>query len=119
MTNKFVTIDTLATGKKIKSLMLENGYSIEDIMDYLCFINPQAIYKWFRGETLPRIDVLFALSILFKVHMEELLVTTDTTFNYQKETYKMNTNNNSRVAVYIRTSTENKSNSSFYGLITL
>ena len=70
---KFISIDMQATGKQIKKIMLQQGYTINDIKEYLYLKNPQAIYKWFRGESIPKIDVLFALSKLFNVPIDDLM----------------------------------------------
>ena len=71
---KFISIDMQATGKQIKKIMLQQGYTINDIKEYLYLKNPQAIYKWFRGESIPKIDVLFALSKLFNVPIDDLII---------------------------------------------
>ena len=38
------------------------------------FEEPQAIYKWQSGKSLPTIDNLYALSALLDVRMDEILV---------------------------------------------
>jgi len=38
------------------------------------FVEPQAVYKWQQGKALPSLDNMFALSVLFRVSMEEILV---------------------------------------------
>ena len=60
----FPVIDMAATGRKIKALREHNGYSVQDIQEYFGFDQPQAIYRWQRGETLPSVDNLYALSSL-------------------------------------------------------
>lgn len=44
------------------------------IQEYLNLSCPQPIYRWFKGQNLPTVEKLYALSILLGVHMEELLV---------------------------------------------
>ena len=75
---KFISIDMQATGKQIKKIMLQQGYTI----------NPQAIYKWFRGESIPKIDVLFALSKLFNVPIDDLIIGESLIIDNQNETNK-------------------------------
>jgi len=79
----FIAIDMIETGKRIKTLMISEGYNINDLKVYLCLKNPQAIYKWFSGKSIPSLDFLFALSKLFNVHMDELLVGRE--INYTSE----------------------------------
>ena len=65
-----------ATGRMIKALRKHNGYSVQDIQEYFGFDQPQAIYKWQRGETLPTVDNLYALSSLLGAPIEDILVPT-------------------------------------------
>ena len=70
----FRSIDMIATGRKITELRVSRGYSVKDLQEYFGFDAPQAIYKWQRGLSLPSTDNLYALSFLFEVPMEEILV---------------------------------------------
>ncbi|MBQ2986352.1 MAG: helix-turn-helix transcriptional regulator [Tyzzerella sp.] len=54
--------------------MKKSGYTVKDIQEYLQLSCPQPIYRWFKGMMLPTVDHLYALSILFGIHMEELIV---------------------------------------------
>lgn len=40
------------------------------------FEEPQAIYKWQRGQSLPSVDNLYALSALLQVPMNEIIIST-------------------------------------------
>lgn len=73
----FPVIDPQATGRNILRLRLSRGLSVRDIQSYFGFEEPQAIYKWQRGITLPSIDNLVALSYLLEVRMDEIIVLTD------------------------------------------
>lgn len=73
----FPTIDLKATGKRISSLRLEKGYSVKDLQDFFGFEQPQAIYKWQWGQSLPSVDNLFALSRLFNTSIDDILVESD------------------------------------------
>ncbi|MCR5100157.1 MAG: helix-turn-helix domain-containing protein [Butyrivibrio sp.] len=73
----YPVIDTVATGERIKKLRKERHLRAEDISDFMGFTNTQAVYKWQRGESLPTVDNLFALSILFETPMEQILVRRD------------------------------------------
>lgn len=73
----FPVIDLAATGKNIKRLRKKNGLTVGDLQRYFGFTTPQAIYKWQRGQSLPSVDHLFAMSRLFKVSMQDILVEED------------------------------------------
>ncbi len=66
-------VDMKRTGQKIVSLRTEKGMSVRDLQRLLGFTTPQSIYKWQRGETLPTIENLVALSCIFSVSMNEIL----------------------------------------------
>jgi len=72
--NTYPCIDLKATGNRIKELRKERNLRVQDISDYMGFMEPQAVYKWQRGESLPSVDNLFALSRLFGIPMEEILM---------------------------------------------
>ena len=72
----FPVIDMAATGSVIKALREQNGYSVQDVQEYFGFDQPQAIYKWQRGETLPSVDNLYALSTLLGAPIKDILVPT-------------------------------------------
>lgn len=70
----FPVIDPEATGKNILRLRIERNLSVRELQDYFGFAEPNAIYHWQKGKTLPSVDNLFALSELFHVSMNEILV---------------------------------------------
>ena len=61
------------TGQNIASLRVQRGISVRDLQAMLGIATPQAIYKWQRGETLPTIENLVALSCILSVPIEEIL----------------------------------------------
>ena len=73
-TKPFPVIDPIATGKNIIRLRIERGMRVRDLQAYFGFEEPQAIYKWQQGRSLPSVDNLYALGTLFEVPMEEILV---------------------------------------------
>ncbi len=73
----FPTIDLTATGKNIVRLRKMCGLTVRDVQGYFGFEEPQAIYKWQQGKSLPTVDNLFALSTLFGVSMNDILVSAD------------------------------------------
>lgn len=72
--NLFPTIDTAATGRNIQRLRKESGLTVRDLQSYFGFEDPQAIYRWQWGRSLPSVDNLYALSSLLHVSMNEILV---------------------------------------------
>lgn len=66
-------LDLQATGEQIKKLRVQKRMSVTDICEYMGFENPQAVYKWQRGESLPTVDNLFALSRLFDTPIDNIL----------------------------------------------
>ena len=70
----FPVIDPVATGENISRLRRERGLSVRDLQAYFGFEEPQAIYKWQKGRSLPTVDNLYALGALLGVPMEEILV---------------------------------------------
>ncbi len=70
----FPVIDLTATGKNIMSLRQARGMTVRDLQAYFGFAEPQAIYKWQSGKSLPTVDNLYALSVLLDVPMDDILV---------------------------------------------
>lgn len=66
-------IDVEATGKNLCRLRIEKGVSVIELSQFLG-LSERAIYKWQRGETLPSIDNLLALSLYLGTPIEEILV---------------------------------------------
>lgn len=71
---RYPNIDMQKTGRRIQNIIKKAGYSVREIQEYLGLSCPQSIYRWFKGQILPSINHMYALSILLHVHMEELLV---------------------------------------------
>ena len=73
-TKRFPVIDLAATGENITRLRQARGLTVRDVQAYFGFEEPQAIYKWQRGKSLPTVDNLYALSDLLQVPMNDILV---------------------------------------------
>lgn len=78
---QFPVIDPVATGKNIIRLRTERGMTVRDLQAYFGFEEPQAIYKWQQGKSLPSVDNLYALGALFEVPMENILVSRTSKMN--------------------------------------
>lgn len=67
-------INVEETGMQIDMLIHESEYSVRDISEKLGFENPQAVYKWMQGKTLPKLDNLVALAAILDVSIDDILV---------------------------------------------
>ena len=67
-------IDLAATGRNIARLRKAQGLTVRAMQAYFGFDDPQAIYRWQWGRSLPSVDNLYALSVLFGVSMNEILI---------------------------------------------
>ena len=74
MEQMYLSIQPKKTGERIKKLLLEQGYTIREIQGAFGFENPQAIYKWLSGKSLPSIDNFVILSRLLHTTIEDILV---------------------------------------------
>ncbi len=70
----YLSIRQRETGKRIKDLLAENGYTVKDIQGAMGFENPQAVYKWISGRSLPSLDNFIILSRLLHTSIEDILV---------------------------------------------
>ena len=72
--NRIPVIDMTATGNNITRLRINAGMTVKELQDIFGFNTSQAIYKWQRGTALPTVDNLVALSAVFGVHIDEILI---------------------------------------------
>jgi len=63
------------TGQNITMLREQRGISVKQLQRMMGFATPQAIYKWQHGESLPTVDNLVALSVIFAVPIDTILIT--------------------------------------------
>lgn len=70
---EFPILDTTATGERIRELRKKHKLTVEEVRDFLGLESTQAIYKWQRGESMPTIDNLYALSTLFETSVDNIL----------------------------------------------
>ena len=77
MKTEYPTIDVKATGERIKELRKKSGLTIREVSEYMGFTTDQAVCKWQRGESLPTVDNLYALSKLYGKRMEDIRVGDD------------------------------------------
>lgn len=68
-------IDMQQTGLNIVRLRRQKGIKVREIQEILGFTTTVAIYKWERGETLPSLDNLLALTRILDCGMEDIVAT--------------------------------------------
>ncbi len=71
---KYPTINLQKTGDNITRLMKKCSLKTSKLQEIFGFENPQAIYKWRRGECLPSIDNLVILAEVFHVTIDKILI---------------------------------------------
>ena len=62
------------TGSRIKELLAQHKYTVRDVQEVMGFENPQAVYKWLSGKSLPSIDNMVILSKFLECSIEDILV---------------------------------------------
>lgn len=70
----YLSIRQKETGRQIKNLLFKNGYTVKEVQNAMGFENPQAIYKWMSGRSLPSLDNFIILSRLLHTSIEDILV---------------------------------------------
>lgn len=71
---KIPVVNMARTGVNIMALREQRGLSVRALQGLLGFTTPQAIYKWQYGKSLPTVDNLVALSVIFSVPIDAILV---------------------------------------------
>ena len=67
-------INLKMTGNNLKEICQDRNIAVKDIQAFLSLSCVHTVYKWFRGESLPSIDHLYALQELMNVSMSEMIV---------------------------------------------
>lgn len=70
----YISISQKETGRRIRQMTADRGYSVKDIQEAMGFENPQAVYKWMSGKSLPSLDNLVILSRILNTSIESILV---------------------------------------------
>ena len=68
-------VDMVQTGLNIRQIRKQCGLTVKDLQDIFGFATPQAIYKWQQGAALPTVDNLVVLAAVFRVPIDEIIVT--------------------------------------------
>ena len=70
-------VDMTATGRNIVRLRKQAGLTVRDLQDIFGFSNPQAIYKWQRGQAMPTIDNMVVLAAVLGVGLDDIVIVSD------------------------------------------
>ena len=70
----YISISQKETGRRIRQMTADRGYSVKDIQEAMGFENPQAVYKWMSGKSLPSLDNLIILRRILNTSIESILV---------------------------------------------
>lgn len=70
------------TGKILKKLRTSNNLAVRDLQEFFGFDYPNAIYDWEKGLKLPNMSNLIALSILYEVSIDEILLSDERDFYF-------------------------------------
>ena len=67
-------LDLHATGARIKALRREKGVPMDVLLDACGLTSSRAYYGWTSGKLRPSVCALFALSCLFEVRVDDIVV---------------------------------------------
>ena len=70
----YPTIDVKATGMRIRQIMNQRKLTVKDVQRYLNLSSVQSIYHWLNGQSMPTVDNLYALSELFQLPVDMMIV---------------------------------------------
>lgn len=68
-------LDPVATGRNINDIRRDRNLSVAALKDALGLSTTNAIYKWFRGDSMPTLDNIVILSSILKVSINDMIVT--------------------------------------------
>ena len=69
----FPLINVKETGKNLRKIMKERGISVKEVQQYLGLGSVQSVYHWLNGLSLPTMDNLYALSVLFNLPLDDMV----------------------------------------------
>jgi transcriptional regulator with XRE-family HTH domain len=69
----YPVIDPVGTGANIKALIKRSGNTVAGTAKALGLAEKSTIYKWMRGDAMPSIDSLLALSMMLGVTINDIL----------------------------------------------
>lgn len=70
-----ISIDPVATGQNLNNIRIDRDISVAALRDTLGLSTTNAIYKWFRGDSLPTLDNMVILSSILDVSLNDMIIT--------------------------------------------
>ena len=70
----YPTINMKATGIRLRQIMDQKKLTAKDVQKYLGLSCVQSIYRWLNGCSMPSVDHLYALSELFQMSIDDMIV---------------------------------------------
>lgn len=70
------------TGKILKKLRKQSRLTVRDLQNFFGFDYPNAIYDWEKGLKLPCMSNLIALSTLYEVSIDKILLSDEQDFSF-------------------------------------
>ncbi|MCR5666097.1 MAG: helix-turn-helix domain-containing protein [Eubacterium sp.] len=70
---EYPTIDVVKTGERIRELRITHHFTVAQVSEYMGLCSEQAVYKWQRGDSLPTVDNMYALSRLFDTTIDDII----------------------------------------------
>ena len=70
----YPVIDVERTGEKLHMIITQSPVTNSELAGFLGFSSQRALYKWYRGETLPTIDNFYALSMLLGIPINHMII---------------------------------------------
>ena len=71
---KTPVVNLKKTGENIRRMRKEAGISVRELQVIFGFTNPQSIYSWQNGNSLPTVDNLIILAAILGTTVDEILV---------------------------------------------
>lgn len=71
--SKVPVVDLKKTGENIRKKRNEMGISVRELQVIFGFTNPQSIYSWQNGNSLPSIDNLIILAAVLGTTIDEII----------------------------------------------
>lgn len=84
-----IRISRSATCRNINRLMTANGYKAHDLQEACGFEQPQAVYKWLNGQSLPSIDCLLVLARIFRSSLDDILAVEEEPLPLQEKAFRI------------------------------
>lgn len=76
-------LDAIATGKNIRRLTNSSGLTAKQVAEVVGLTTPSSLYNWMNAKNMPSVDNLLILAAIFKVPIEDVLVTKQREVEYE------------------------------------